>query len=89
MSLGHNTHIGLIATKGNKDTNTNLHLFRQRRWNGIGEDTVERHREYDVDKQNFCLEVISGRNLPGLGCSIVLDVLSSLLEGCIGGLTQT
>ena len=39
-----NAYIGLATSEGNQHTNTNLHLFRQRSWYGIGEETVERQR---------------------------------------------
>lgn len=53
MRFGDDAHVGLVAAEGNEDTNTYLHLIRQRLWNGIGEEAVERHGQDNVDKQGL------------------------------------
>lgn len=51
--VGNDANVSLVAPKGNQHTNTNLHLFLPRLWNGIGEETVERQRKNDVDEQDL------------------------------------
>ena len=53
MRFGDDADIGLAAAEGHEDTDTNLHLFCQGCWHGIGEETVERHGQNDVDKQSL------------------------------------
>ena len=71
IRLRDDTDISFAPSEGHQHTNTNLHLSRQRCWYGIGEETVERQRQDDVDEQSL-LEEISGGNLPGLGLAVVL-----------------
>ena len=85
MCRSDNADIGLIATKGYKNTMANGNLPLQLWRNGISEHAVERKRQDDVDKQlSDDLEEISGRNLPSVivGIHIVPVLELTRLTSC-------